>query len=506
MTSGLVSLDTKSHLVDKTMTTTVFNGRVEWWAEHYKGEKYHALLCDPPYHLTPIVDRFGKPDSAPAQFGTDGAFARASRGFMGKTWDGGDIAFRPDTWRALTEHLHPGAFGMAFASSRGWHRMAVAIEDAGLIIHPTIFNWVFGSGFPKATRIDTQIDAAAGANRPVIGEGGSGNARGPRGTYGTFADETGKFPISAPAPSQARIWEGHRYGLQAMKPAVEPIILFQKPYVGRPVDCITRTGAGAINIDAARISGEWDRSTPWKNDIRGGNYVTSHGKTMEIDPQESHPLGRWPANFVLSTDAAIRLDTQSGVLESGSKDRSHNRTVPRLGHGGVYGNDLGTTVPREWPSDSGGASRFYHNYDWQLEVEEQLASADPVRYEAKASPSEREAGLNHLLPSKVGDGRHTPNDTPFLRDETERLNSHPTIKPIGLTEWLSKLLLPPKEYGPRRILVPFSGSGSEMIGAYRAGWEHVYGIEMTREYAEIARARLQYWRLQGVQLSLFDAA
>lgn len=98
---------------------TVFNGRVEWWARHYTGEKFHALLSDPPYHLTPIVDRFGKAGAAPAQFGTDGAFARMSRGFMGKTWDGGDIAFRPDTWAALATHLHPGAFGMAFASSRG---------------------------------------------------------------------------------------------------------------------------------------------------------------------------------------------------------------------------------------------------------------------------------------------------------------------------------------------------------------------------------------------------
>jgi hypothetical protein len=51
-----------------------------------------SIVTDPPYHLTSIVKRFGKDGSAPAQFGKDGAFSRASAGFMGKTWDGGDIA------------------------------------------------------------------------------------------------------------------------------------------------------------------------------------------------------------------------------------------------------------------------------------------------------------------------------------------------------------------------------------------------------------------------------
>lgn len=127
------------------------------WARDYCGPKYHALLCDPPYHLTEIVKRFGKSDAAPAQYGTDGAFQRASRGFMGKQWDGGDIAFRPETWAALAEHLHPGAFIFAFAGTRTYHRMACAMEDAGLELHPAI-GWLFGQGFPKATRVKVSGD------------------------------------------------------------------------------------------------------------------------------------------------------------------------------------------------------------------------------------------------------------------------------------------------------------------------------------------------------------
>ena len=35
-----------------------------------------AVVTDPPYHFNTIVERFGKEGSAPAQFGTDGAFKR----------------------------------------------------------------------------------------------------------------------------------------------------------------------------------------------------------------------------------------------------------------------------------------------------------------------------------------------------------------------------------------------------------------------------------------------
>lgn len=76
----------------------------------------------------------------------------------------------------------------------------------------------------------------------------------------------------------------------------------------------------------------------------------------------------------------------------------------------------------------------------------------------------------------------------------ERLEStHPTLKPIALTEYLARLLLPPahKDGSPRRILVPFSGAGSEMIGCLRAGWDEVVGIEMEPEYVADAERRIK---------------
>ena len=67
---------------------------------------------------------------------------------------------------------------------------------------------------------------------------------------------------------------------------------------------------------------------------------------------------------------------------------------------------------------------------------------------------------------------------------TPPLNLYPSPK------YLATLIKPPTG---GRLLVPFSGSGSEMIGALQAGWEYVEGVELTEEYIPIAEARIKYW-------------
>lgn len=428
------------------------------WAREYSGEPFHAILCDAPYHLTSIVKRFGKTKegddtktSERVRNRSDGFARLVGTGFMGKVWDGGDLAFNPETWEAFGNILHSGAFGMAFASSRGWHRMAVAIEDAGFIIHPSLFGWAYGSGFPKATRVK---------------------------------DNT--------------VFSGHRYGLQALKPALEPIIVFQKPYSGRPIDNITETGAGVLWVDGGRIGTDDDNKRIIKVPRFNGSHY-ANGK--EYDPRKDSetwesggsPLGRWPANFYLDAEAARRLDEQSGTLHSQSPEtRNRKRDIPAPG---VLNFKRGQEVNY---NDSGGASRFF------FRVEEQIDEADPVRYVAKASRRERDAGCDALPLQHMGEreGRdNTINSKKDLRYENRDAaitsptrNPHPTIKPLALTRYLATLLLPPAEYAPRRLFVPFSGVASECIGAIQAGWDEVVGVEITEEYLPIAQARVDYWK------------
>lgn len=470
------------------MKYKIYNQDVIEWAKEYQKGKFHALISDTPYHLTSIVKRFGKKGSAPAKHGTDGVFSRSSKGFMGQQWDGGDVAFRPETWEALGEHLYPGAFGMCFSASRNWHRLAVAIEDAGMIIHPTIFGWLNGQGFPKATNISKQLDK--GKEGKVIGKkklwghnAGSGAGSFSKNQYEGHAGEVRYEDIHAPASELSETWQGHRYGLQALKPAVEPIIVFQKPYEGKPLDNIVETGAGAINIDGGRIPLNGDSYTintfdagakPWgdakgekftshkveilSNHSRSAKSSKSKGIYGDIKEQETHQtlgqqIGRWPANFLMS----------EGV----------------------------------WDAPE---SRFFYN------VQEQIDEADPIYYCGKVSPKERNAGLDDFeyVNYAVSDGARKQierGEDGYLQDSIginrvhKVKNPHPTLKPIALAKYLATLLLPPIEYAPRRILVPFSGVASEMVGCALAGWEHIVGIEFDTEngYVDLAHKRMEYW-------------
>lgn len=423
---------------------------INQWSNEYEGEPFHALLCDAPYHLTTITKRFGGEGSAPAKFGNDGAFQRLGKGFMGQEWDGGDVAFRPETWYGMLKHLHAGGFGMAFGGSRTAHRMACAIEDAGFIIHPSIY-WVYGSGFPKATSISRAMDSnslygktdtmskrkadyvnTSGEEIEVV----QGNAG--------FAKDVKKRKRKSGVIAQTELgkaWAGHRYGLQALKPAAEPIIVFQKPYPKKikPVESMAQTGAGAINIDGSRLplkNGEGYTINRYDDGMKpfgegaGHKYTGLHtgsgkGKTGEVygwaeterDGEEwrGSPNGRWPANLVISDTVSDKFDSPE----------------------------------------------FFYNVDTTLE------NADPFIYNKKVAKKERNAGVGN--------------------------NDHPTLKAISLTQHLATLLLPPDLYAPRRILVPFSGSGSEMIGALLAGWEYVEGVEMTPHYVDIAEKRISHW-------------
>ena len=113
----------------------------------------------------------------------------------------------------------------------------------------------------------------------------------------------------------------------------------------------------------------------------------------------------------------------------------------------------------------------------------------------KASTGERDAGLTG--PVKKSHELTGRKEGSAGSKHASRRNTHPCVKPLDLCKWLAHLLLPPKRSTPRRILVPFSGSGSEMIGCLLAGWDEVVGVELDETYADIAEQRIDYHTRQG---------
>ena len=207
-------------------------------------------------------------------------------GFMGKSWDSTGIANSVEMWRQALRVLKPGGHLLAFSGSRTYHRMVVAVEDAGFEIRDQIM-WVYGSGFPKSHNISKGIDKAAGAEREVVGKNSA--------SFGYQKDlerwDKGSL-ITIPATPAAKQWDG--WGT-ALKPAHEPIVLARKPFIGTVANNVLTYGTGGLNIDGCRVgTGTGEVKSVNYPDIRGNNYNNASG-SVEYQVTDQ---GRWPANFM----------------------------------------------------------------------------------------------------------------------------------------------------------------------------------------------------------------
>jgi DNA modification methylase len=408
-------------------------------------------------------------------------------GFMGKKWDSTGIAYSVELWQECLRVLKPGGHILAFGGSRTWHRLAVAIEDAGFELRDSIA-WLYGSGFPKSLDVSKAIDKAAGAERevavetvtdlfgerqerkekPAFGIGANGEAFGGHAEGAMFREDTG------PATDDAKKWAG--WGT-ALKPAFEPVVVGRKPLIGTVAENVLTWGVGGLNIDGSRIEGGerpliLSSNRTSNNTFGNGLNGSKNGGTFS--------QGRWPANLILDEYTAGLLDEQSGYLHG-----SGNKTDSKIGKGEIYNNSsyaISYTgrATRDY-GDSGGASRFF--------------------YVAKASKRDRNEGLDGLEgkePTQTyGDGMNTATK---VRTQTQLVegvtrekvkNFHPTVKPTDLMRYLIKLVTP--EGGT--VLDPFTGSGSTGKAALLDGYQFV-GIELTDEYLPIIDGRLKWAKEQ----------
>ena len=254
-----------------------------------------SVVTDPPYALVSIVKRFGGENAAPAK---GDVYGRASAGFMGQQWDTGETAFAVEFWREVMRVLKPGGHLVAFSGTRTYHRLAVAIEDAGFEIRDQLA-WAYGSGFPKSHN---------------AGDG-----------WGT-----------------------------ALKPAWEPIVLARKPLVGTVAANVAAHGTGAINIDGCRI----ETSEPVVTfDRVPGDRARDQYRMGTGEARSTIIRGRWPANVVHDGSpevlgcfpdapgqmAAVRHDSGSGQKTSGIL--------------GTFASNSDCT-PR---GDAGSAARFFYS-------------------------------------------------------------------------------------------------------------------------------------------------
>jgi DNA modification methylase len=386
-----------------------------------------AVVCDPPYEL----------------------------GFMGKSWDSSGIAFNSAVWAECLRVLKPGGHILAFGGSRTWHRIAVAVEDAGFEIRDSIA-WLYGSGFPKSLDVSKAIDKRGGKGAGLAKEIGQAlkEAREKRNVSKSQADEmfcdgttnwtwfegrpAGQRP---PTPETfARIvaeW-------QELKPLAEIVAEAEREVIGQKTSGIANKEEGARHTIGASKAVEVDVTAPntaeavkwqgWGTALKpafepvivgrkplvgtvaanvlewGTGGLNIDGTRITGEPwkrpaqtgvpfdgnwksieSESNAAGRWPSNVMLDEVTAGLVDEQSGV--SASKATVGNRTPKDAG---ILGTFTGQQDVQMGHSDSGGASRFF--------------------YIAKTSKRDRNEGLNLCRCDKLTSWENEGHEATHLAD------------------------------------------------------------------------------------------
>jgi site-specific DNA-methyltransferase (adenine-specific) len=243
-----------------------------------------AIVTDPPYHLT--------------------GNKAAKAGFLNQEWDGGDIAFRPETWRLAYDVLKPSGFLLAFGGTRTWHRLACAIEDAGFVIQDCILNLIASDTRTQrfvATLSPEQIEA-----------------------FSQILDDL--------QPSGALFWafgQGFPKGKFMMKPSHEPVIVAYKPGGPRALQIDECRIATNENLNGGAYAAEGNRR-PLEGDNRTGAALGLFQARKTVGKEFEQPSGRWPANVCLEDcDEVVKM-------------------FPKARSAGNY------------PSDAGSASRFFY--------------------------------------------------------------------------------------------------------------------------------------------------
>lgn len=257
----------------------------------------------------------------------------------------------------------------------------------------------------------------------------------------------------------------------ALKPAHEPIVLARKPFNTTLIQNVLEHGTGGLNIDGCRVdgakgNGNWSGACEQRpEDIFEGGW--SEQRTEQND------LGRWPANVIHDGSDEVLAgfpETTSGLMGPTHTDAMR----------AVYGqNAAGGYTTMETYGDCGSAARFF--YCAKASQDDRNEGLENLPMQSAGAVTDRKDGSAGLNSPRAGAGRNNGSRNP-----------HPTVKPTELMRYLCRLVTPPGG----TVLDPFCGSGSTGKAAMLEGLNFI-GIELSAEYCELAKRRIEVATKQG---------
>ena len=488
------------------MTFTILHGKNLDILPTLPDNSVDSIVTDPPYEL----------------------------GFMGKKWDSLGIAYSVELWTECLRVLKPGGHLLSFGGTRTYHRVAVAIEDAGFEIRDNMA-WLYGSGFPKSLDVSKAIDKGSGENEKRRLEFVAWMK-----TTGLNAKEINEIIGKADV--------GSHY-LRLDQPAIATADLFDKlrPYLPEVPEAIERLVAERTGIEWKAYKNRAVLGTKYSgiaNKEEKNRHTIGASKAVEVDitepsTPEAQQWNGWgtalkPAHEpiivarkpLIGTVAHNVLTHGTGALNIdgsriGAVGGTFKASKPEGKSNGIYGDgingavEIGELNKGRWPAniildehtaglldEQSGVSKSTNternnsarsNQSFGLEDKNvtgghsDSGGASRFFYIAKASKRDRNEGLEELPFIKGGSLSGGEDKRSQTTNQPSRQNFHPTVKPTALMEYLVKLVTPPNG----TVLDPFTGSGSTGKAAILNGFDFI-GIEMTEDYLPIIKARLEH--------------
>ena len=437
--------------------------------------------------------------------------------------------------------LKPGGHILAFGGSRTWHRLAVAVEDAGFELRDSIA-WIYGSGFPKSLDVSKAIDKM--------------DAKGERLARSFYFTNWCRQHLTA---RQIDDITGTKMGnhltthpTQPFVPTEEMFAMLRPHLPDVPEDIerlVFERTVESKNFAEREVIGQKMSGIADKNEK--GRHTIGASKAVEVDITAPSTLeakawqgwgtalkpafepvvvGRKP--LVGTVAENVLLWGVGGLNIDGSRIGSENREnqpASSLGNAHTLSGGKAQTdrtpnqVQGRWPANvildevsaglldeqSGGlkargnleptkrATAFFNSADKslsQVDFANDTGGASRFFYVAKASKRDRNEGLEELEATSAGDmvdrvegsaGMDSPRAGAGRTSGAK--NFHPTVKPTQLMRYLIKLVTP----AGGTVLDPFTGSGSTGKAALLDGYGFI-GAELTEEYLPIIEGRLRW--------------
>ncbi len=523
------------------MTVRVIHGDMLEAIPHLvaEGVVVDAVVTDPPYHLLPTVSRFkaaaigGDSDVERRAASRKDGLGRLASGFMGQQWDGGDIAFRPETWATVATILRPGGFLLAFGGTRTHHRLWCAIEDGGLIIQDTIL-FLFGTGFPKRRdMLKPAFEPVCVAYKPggkrtlqvdecrIPTEGISPSierraiaAR--SGNYGRIGDkhngDHGKFRANGNRQEGLANYlgdkEGEAFGrwpANVIHDGSDEVLAAFAAFGDRKVSGSARTGrpakfnaarVGVTGFDAQKGTGQLH------NDTGTAARFFKCCPTSEGDPWNCEPANFAAACLNLQSEAAATV-LRNAVAQS-TLGRALNFTDYRAHNTSVLESELSNACV----SVIAVIQSIAHGFLFGLQPQSTTATSGP----AKSAATPKQTGIMTITLSlwtsngfaeratfNITRQNWEPGEKACRFHYSSKANAqdrwgsrHPTVKPVELMKWLVALVTPPQG----TVLDCFAGSGTTAVAAMATGRNAIL-IEQSAEYIADIRERVAFYEGEG---------